>query len=145
MSKDYFIGYEEFLNKAFKSTTCPTYPPYNLIHQTDEDQTNYRLEFAVAGFTSDQLDVTIANNSLVVATKETEALSDENVTYLHKGIAKRQFRNSFKLSPDVEVVDSTLEHGILTINLKRVIPDHLKPRKIAINTVSGSEKQLLTE
>lgn len=145
MSKDFFIGYEEFLNKALKSSTCPTYPPYNLIHRTDEDETNYRLEFAVAGFTSDQLEVTIANNSLVVATKEVTAHSDESLKYLHKGIAKRQFRNSFKLSPDVEVVDSTLENGILTINLKRVIPEHLKPRKITINSVSESEKQLLTE
>lgn len=135
MTKDFFIGYEEFLKNSLKSSLPPSYPPYNLIQKTDEDQTNYCLEFAVAGFTSEQLDITIANNSLIVASIEPDSKDDQDsdeVKYLHRGIAKRQFKNSFKLSPDVEVVDSTLENGILTINLKRVIPEHLKPRKVSI-------------
>lgn len=146
MNKDFFIGYDEFL-RVKSSATPSTYPPYNLIHQLDGDETNYRLEFAVAGFTLDQLDVTLANNSLVVASKETEVSQEKNETYLHRGIGKRQFKNSFKLSPDVEVVDSQLENGILTINLKKVVPEHLKPRKISINSVSSAdtEKTLLTE
>jgi len=105
------------------------YPPYN-IEKTGEDM--YQLTMAVAGFSPDELDVTVQENSLVVTGK---AKKDEHESrYLHRGIARRAFKRHFSLAVRVRVVGATVADGMLHVDLAREIPDAAKPRKIAIGT-----------
>ena len=96
------------------------YPPYN-IEQYSEDA--YRITMAVAGFTDDDLSITIENNQLLVRGKQSE--DDHARVFLHRGIAKRQFQRSFVLAEGVEVQGASLEHGLLHIDLKRSVPENV--------------------
>ena len=104
------------------------YPPYN-IEKLSEDA--YRITMAVAGFTDADLTITAKGTSLVISGK---AKSDgEDVTYLHRGIAGRAFERRFELAEHIKVSDAHLENGLLHINLKREVPEAMKPRQIQIN------------
>lgn len=106
------------------------YPPYNLVSVGDD---RYRLELAVAGFRRDELKVTATDTTLTIeGTKEaTETGDGESV--LHRGIAARNFRQTFALAEYVEVDNVSLTEGILTVELRRELPDKVKPREITIN------------
>jgi molecular chaperone IbpA len=95
------------------------------------------ISIAVAGFGMDNLEITKDKNILTV--EGTSPKGDENVNYLHKGIAGRNFRREFTLADHVEVEQATLELGMLNIHLKREVPEELQPKKIAINAPSEVE------
>ena len=125
------IGFDrmfEELDRNFANSTGQGYPPYNIV-QADED--NYRIEVAVAGFSMEDLDITHEKNVLRI--EGTSPKGDEEVTYLHKGIGGRNFRREFTLADHVVVEGATLDVGMLNIHLKRVIPEELQPKKIAIS------------
>lgn len=110
----------------------PSYPPYN-IELTGEDE--YRITMAVAGFDRSELNIEVNQNNLTVsANKEPEK---EERTYLHQGIAARNFERRFQLADHVEVKSATFENGLLHIELKREIPDAMKPRTIQIDDGQG--------
>ncbi len=103
------------------------YPPYN-IEKTGEDA--YRLTMAVAGFSSDEIDVTVHEGTLLVTGK---AKKDEDESrYLHRGIARRAFERRFSLADFIKVVGASLDNGMLHVDLVREVPEAAKPRKIAI-------------
>jgi molecular chaperone IbpA len=104
------------------------YPPFNIV-QINEDE--YVISLAVAGFGPDNIDVTKEGNYLVI--DGVPVLPLEDINYLHKGISTRSFRREFKLADHVEIENCNLELGILSIKLKRTIPEEQKPKKIAIN------------
>jgi molecular chaperone IbpA len=107
----------------------PSYPPYN-IEKTGEDK--YRLTMAVAGFSPEELDITVQQNALVVTGK---AKKDEGEPrYLHRGIARRAFERHFSLADFIKVVGASLENGMLHVDLAREVPEAAKPRKIEIGT-----------
>jgi molecular chaperone IbpA len=106
------------------------YPPYN-IETTGEDA--YRLTMAVAGFSQDEIDVTVHENSLLVTGKAKK--EDENGRYLHRGIARRTFERRFSLADHIKVVGASLVNGMLHVDLVHEVPEEAKPRKIAIGTV----------
>ncbi|WP_380054420.1 Hsp20 family protein [Falsihalocynthiibacter sp. SS001] len=108
----------------------PSYPPYN-IEKTDADA--WRISVAVAGFSEDELSVELRENELIVAAKK--APEDTEATYLHRGIATRAFERRFQLADHVRVLGAAHENGMLSIDLKREVPEALKPRQIEI--VSG--------
>jgi molecular chaperone IbpA len=113
------------------------YPPYN-IEKTGEDA--YRLTMAVAGFSPEELDVTVQQNSLVVTGK---AKKDEHESrYLHRGIARRAFERHFSLADHMKVVGATVVNGMLHVDLVREIPEAAKPRKIAIATGQPQQEQV---
>ena len=126
------IGFDRLFNELERSfANSPNgngYPPYN-IAQINEDE--YMISLAVAGFGMDNLDITKDGNVLRV--EGTSPKGDETVNYLHKGIGGRNFRREFTLADHVEVEGATLELGMLNIHLKRVVPEELQPKKIAIN------------
>ena len=107
----------------------PTYPPYN-IEKTAEDA--YRISIAVAGFGADDLSVEVKDKSLVVSARKAD--EDEPRTYLHRGIATRAFERRFHLADHVQVTGAAHADGMLHIDLQRVIPEALKPRRIDIAT-----------
>jgi molecular chaperone IbpA len=102
------------------------YPPYN-IEKTDEDA--YRIAVALAGFSKDDVEIVSENNRLTVR----GAIKDKDgKTYLHQGIAQRAFQRVFDLADYIVVAGATMENGLLVIELRRVLPDALKPRTIQI-------------
>lgn len=108
------------------------YPPYN-IEQDGED--SYRITMAVAGFGEDELSITAQENQLVVAGKPTR---DETPrTYLHRGIAGRAFERRFELADHIRVVGASLVNGLLHIELRREVPEAMKPRSIKIDSAKA--------
>ena len=104
------------------------YPPYN-IERTDENA--YRVDLAVAGFRPDELSIEVKENLLTVTGRKTAI--DEVRTYLHRGLAERNFVRRFQLADYVVVADANLADGLLSISLQRELPEALKPRQVPIN------------
>ena len=110
------------------------YPPYN-IERTDENA--YRIEIAVAGFRSDELNIEVKENLLTVQGRK--AANDEpQRRFLHRGLAERDFERRFQLADYVIVNEAKLADGLLSISLKRELPEALKPRRIEIDTSGQS-------
>ena len=118
------------------------YPPYN-VAQIGEDE--YRIELAVAGFSEDTLDIESHQNVLTVKGRKPLADTQDAPQYLHRGIAERGFERRFQLADHVIVTGADLQNGLLTLSLKRELPDALKPRKIAIgtNTIDETKQNLI--
>lgn len=111
-----------------RNASSAGYPPYDLEKITDN---HYRLSMAVAGFTTEDIEITLHEGVLTI---EGKIKKDDNRTYLHKGIAGRSFRRTFYLNAYVQVQNSNLADGILTIDFVHELPEAMKPRKIAIGT-----------
>ena len=124
------VGFEPTFRilDQMRSAPQPGYPPYDL-ESIGEDR--YRLSMAVAGFSTEDLDITLHDGVLTINGK---VKVEEKRHYLHKGIAGRNFRRSFYLNPMIRVTGSNLEDGILTIDFVQEIPESMKPRKIEIGT-----------
>ncbi|WP_397398171.1 Hsp20 family protein [Phenylobacterium sp.] len=108
------------------------YPPYN-IERTDENA--YRIEIAVAGFRSEELNVEVKENLLTVQGRKTA--NDAERRFLHRGLAERDFERRFQLADYVVVTDAHLSDGLLSVSLRRELPEALKPRRIEIATTSS--------
>lgn len=115
-----------------RSTSGAGYPPYDLETIGDD---HHRLSMAVAGFTADDLDITLQDGVLTIDGKVKQ---EDNKVYLHKGIAGRSFRRVFYLNTWVKVTGSSLADGILTIDFEQEIPESMKPRKIIIGAETPS-------
>ena len=130
------IGFDRLarnLESAYRSD-AGGYPPYN-IEVLEEDR--YRISMALAGFTADDLDIEVKENVLRVAGDKKQSEADR--VYLHHGIANRSFERSFQLADYVRVDSAALKDGMLHIELKREIPEAMKPRRIAIETDSSGK------
>jgi molecular chaperone IbpA len=117
------IGLDEWFKRfdtAYETHT--NYPPYNLVKESSVD---FRLEIALAGYKKEDIEVTTEWNKLFVEAKKVSDTDDE---YLHQGLAKRAFTRTWTLSDDVEVCDTLFVDGLLTIKIKRVIPEHQKKK-----------------
>ena len=112
-----FDGLERLLERAAKASDG--YPPYNVEQLGGEKGEALRITLAVAGFSRDELSVTVEENQLVIRGRQ---LEDEERTYLHRGIAARQFQRSFVLADGMEVKGARLENGLLMIDLERPEP-----------------------
>lgn len=124
-----FDHLDKLFDTAFReSTRDVSYPPYNIIKDGAD---SYRITMAVAGFGDDDIDITVHENQLMV--KGQVKAADEKVEYLHRGIAQRGFEHRFRLADHVQVGAASLDKGLLTIELERIVPEALKPRKIAVN------------
>jgi molecular chaperone IbpA len=135
------VGFDRLidrLDQVSRVEPMTNWPPYN-IEKAGDDQ--YRITMAVAGFSPDEIEVVQQENALFVnGQKHPEP---EGVQVLHRGIATRAFKQSFSLADYVKVTGASLENGLLTIALKRDIPEELKPRRIEIG--SGSSVKALTQ
>ena len=124
------IGFDRMarlMDSASAATDASSYPPYN-IEKTGED--SYRLTMAVAGFRPEELDLVAKDNTLVVSGKV--ANEGNKGEMLYRGIAGRAFERRFVLADHIVVDGADLENGLLHVGLKRVVPEALKPRRIAI-------------
>ena len=116
-----------------------SYPPYN-IERTGED--SYRITMAVAGFSDSDIDIQSHRNVLSVKGERKEENTGEGSEVIYRGIAGRAFERRFQLADHVEVVGAALKNGLLHIDLKRNVPEELKPRKIAITAPAAKAKQI---
>jgi molecular chaperone IbpA len=116
-----------------------TYPPYN-IERTGEDA--YRISMAVAGFSDDEISIEAHRNVLTIKGERKEEADGEGSEVLYRGIAARSFERRFQLADHVEVNGAALKNGLLHIDLKRNIPEELKPRKIEITAGAKTAKQI---
>ncbi|MBX5050826.1 Hsp20 family protein [Rhizobium lentis] len=131
------IGFERMLNAleaAGRAETIDNWPPYDIIKTGEDD---YRIAMAVAGFSQAELAITQEQNVLVISGQKANG---EDVQYLHRGISGRSFQRRFELADHVKVIDAGLANGLLTIDLKREIPEEMKPRQIAIGTDGAMPK-----
>lgn len=117
----------DLIETAMRSDGDPNYPPCD-IEKTGED--SYRITLAVAGFRSDDLELTAQPNLLVVTGRKDTP--DEERSYLYKGIAQRAFQRRFELADYVVVKNAAYADGLLTVELAREVPEALKPRQIPI-------------
>jgi molecular chaperone IbpA len=133
------VGFDRLaalLDAAASQEQASGYPPYN-IERTDENA--YRIEIAVAGFRPEELNIEVKENLLTVQGRK--AANDDQRRFLHRGLAERNFERRFQLADYVVVTDADLADGLLSISLKRELPEALKPRTIAINT--GAKAHLI--
>ena len=135
------IGFDRLTRLLDASTHADSsslsYPPYN-IEKTGEEA--YRLTMAVAGFSPEELDITVQENSLVVTGKAKK--DEQEVRYLHCGIARRTFERRFSLADHIKVAGANLANGMLHVDLVHEVPEAAKPRKVEIST--GQPQQLDT-
>lgn len=132
------VGFDRLLNlieNPMRWAGDQNYPPYD-IERTGEDQ--YRISLAVAGFTPDDIAITVEQNMLTVEGRKVEKGEHE---YLYRGISARPFRRVFNLADYVQVKGASFESGMLTIDLRREVPEAMKPRKIAISA-AGHDKTI---
>ena len=106
------------------------YPPYNIVQINDDE---YTISVAVAGFGYEDLSVTKDKKTLIIEGKHAADADAQEVNYLHKGISERSFRREFTLADHVEISNAHLELGILSVHLKREVPEEAKPKTIAIS------------
>ena len=124
----YTIGFEKLFDQLDEfihhSKKLPSYPPYNIKRNGDK----FTIEMALAGFSKDDIEVTVTEDMLTVSSNKENSKKDE----LYKGISDRKFTRNFSMADDIVVKDVKLKDGLLTIELEREIPEEKKPRKINI-------------
>ena len=135
LSSPFLLGFDEIeraLDRAAK--VADGYPPYNIkrLAGDQENPDRLRITLAVAGFTRDQLEVTVEGNQLVIRGKQQD---DKSRQYLHRGIAARQFQRTFVLADGMEVLSADLKNGLLSIDLVRPEPQR------TVKTISISDNE----
>jgi len=120
------VGFDQYFNNPRLQNS--NYPPHNIVKFSDSE---YAIEVAVAGFSKEEITVEIDQDQLVV--RGTQSVSQETEKeYLHKGLASRDFEQTWTLAEYMEVKDAEVKDGMLIINIQRIIPESLKPRQIEI-------------
>jgi molecular chaperone IbpA len=126
------VGFDQLFNdmdRLYMNSSNNTYPPYNIIK---EDEDTFLIEIAVAGFNEDELDVSIDQGQLIITGNTSNREDSKN--YIHRGIGARNFTRNFRLADHLEVQSASLANGLLTVELFRLVPEELKPRKITIKS-----------
>ena len=129
------VGFDQIADMVDRLTTSEvqtsSYPPYN-IEKIDKD--TYLISLAVAGFSEADLSVEVKENSLIISAGKSD---EEKKNYLHRGIASRSFKQQFQLADHVQVTGAIHSDGMLHIELKREVPEALKPKQIPISRGSS--------
>ena len=125
----YAVGYDKLFDNLSRyvdnNVSSTGFPPYNIRKEGDY---HYVIEMALAGFSKEDIEVEVADGTLSIRSDKKDDVADN----LYRGISFRKFNRKFTLSDDIVVNDASLDNGMLTINLERVVPEEKKPRKITI-------------
>ena len=124
------IGFDSLFRTldSMTDSTQDNYPPYNIV----KNDNYYKIEVSVSGFSEEELSVVHENYVLTISGSKDS--KDEELEYLHKGIASRDFVKKFTLSKDLVVVDEAINDGLLVVTLELVVPEEKKPRVIDIKS-----------
>ena len=127
----FFVGFDRMFHtldeQVNRGYNVPSYPPYNIIKL---DELRHVIEVAVAGFTKDDIDITLQEGKLSIVGEHNQNINEDNIVY--KGIAERNFERSFTLAETVVVKSAELENGVLKVYLENKLPEEKKPKKIDI-------------
>jgi len=142
--RPFTVGFDEILDRLTDDAIpnrSTGFPPYNIRKESDVD---FKIDLAVAGLGMEDIDIEAVEGQLIVRSvfDDSEKLPGD---YIHRGISQKKFTRSFMLADDIEVNSANLKNGLLTINLKRIIPEEKKPKKIEINLDKKTDKRFLTE
>jgi len=121
------VGFDRYFNNHLGNTS--NYPPHNIVKYSDD---TYAIEVAVAGFAKEEVTVQVDQDQLTIKGVKNRPNVDVGIEYLHRGLAARDFEQTFTLAEYMEVVGAKVQDGMLQIDLKRVVPEALKPRQIEI-------------
>ena len=135
------VGFDRLFDMLENSSfgqSQENYPPFDLIKEGDNE---YRIEIAVAGFRSEELDITAQQNVLIVSGRKKD--ESESSNYIYRGIATRSFERRFALADHVHVKSADMKDGLLSIELVREIPEAMKPRKINIGDSQRDERSAI--
>jgi molecular chaperone IbpA len=124
-------------NSSFGAGQQENYPPFDLIKKGEND---YCIELAVAGFKPEEIDITAQQNVLIVSGRKNEESDEKGSDYIYRGIATRSFERRFALADHIQVKGADMKDGLLSIELKREIPEAMKPKKINIGGSEGQPK-----
>jgi HSP20 family molecular chaperone IbpA len=129
LSHPFMLGFDDIeraLDRVAKATN-DGYPPYNIerVSRTESEPERLRITLAVAGFTREQLEITLEENQLLIRGRQVE---DKSRAYLHRGIAARQFQRTFLLADGMEVLGADLSNGLLSVDLARPEPERIVRR-----------------
>lgn len=140
----FFDDVEKMLDAAEMKQPASSFPPHNIIKLDDN---HYVVELAVAGFSKDEIDVTVSDGDLTIKGNKSDKEKTESVLYIHRGIGTRSFTKVIKIADTIEVQGAEYKDGILRIGLENIIPEHKKPRKIEIGNSLKTlpQKELLVE
>lgn len=139
------VGFDrlfDMLENSSFGNGSENYPPFDLIKTGEND---YRIELAVAGFKSDEIDITAQQNVLIVTGSKKEESEETGADYIYRGIANRAFERRFALADHIQVKGADLKDGMLAIELVREIPEAMKPRKIAVGGTQPKHDQIETK
>jgi molecular chaperone IbpA len=134
------VGFDRLFDMLENSSfgqSQENYPPFDLIKEGDNE---YRIELAVAGFGSEELDITAQQNVLIVSGRKKD---EPEANYIYRGIATRSFERRFALADHVHVRSAEMKDGLLSIELVREIPEAMKPRKINIAESQRDERSAI--
>jgi molecular chaperone IbpA len=120
------VGFDRYFSAPHHQNG--NYPPHNIVKYSDN---SYGIEVAVAGFTKDEVTVEVDQDQLTIRGIKTRT-NDSEVEYLHRGLAARDFEQTFTLAEYMEVSGARVEHGMLQIDIHRIVPEALKPRQIEV-------------
>lgn len=124
------VGFDQIFNDfehRFANQLATNYPPYNIVKRSED---NYEIQIAVAGFSREEIELTVENNELQI--KGTKFEGEDTAEYLHRGLAARNFERAFTLGQYLEVDSAEIQDGLLIIKLERHIPEAMKPKRIEI-------------
>ena len=124
------VGFDRIFNDRFFTAPQTNYPPHNIVKYSED---NYAIEVAVAGFTKEEISVSVDQDQLSISgIKHRQGGDNADVEYLHRGLAARDFEQIFRLAEYMEVKGAEVKDGMLRIDIERIIPEALKPRQIDI-------------
>jgi molecular chaperone IbpA len=135
------VGFDrlfDLLETGLRADGADGFPPFDIVKEGEDA---YRITLAVAGFRRDEIEVVAQENQLIVTGRRAEE-QDDRRNYLHRGIAARAFERRFQLADFIEVGTASFDNGLLSIELKRVLPEAMKPRKIEISGQAAANDRL---
>ena len=134
------VGFDhlfDLLEKGQRGETSDGFPAFDIVRDADD---RFRITLAVPGFKADEIEIVAQQNQLSVSGKPAEG--DAKRVDLHRGIASRAFERRFQLADYIEVGNASFADGLLTIELNRVVPEAMKPRKIEIGSTAGDQRRI---
>jgi molecular chaperone IbpA len=139
------VGFDrlfDMLENSSLGQAGENYPPFDLVKLGEND---FRIELAVAGFKSDEIDITAQQNVLLVSGRKRDESDEKDSNYIYRGIATRSFERRFALADHIQVKGAEMKDGLLSIELVREIPEAMKPKKISIGEQPASKQTVDAE
>ena len=129
-----FVGFDNLFNEIenFDNQKQNSFPAYDIVKVNDDE---YEITLAVSGLNKKDINMEVHDGVLTIQGQSSNEIEDNSIQYVYKGIARRAFEQKFRLEQFVEVKDAKLVDGLLTVSLKREIPEERKPKKIPLKVV----------